>query len=84
MQIPRNKLDSLIKELKEVTGMEFFLFDPNSMTQAELKEQEERVKEHQEKIKMQELGIESRFECTECGNEMKFGYSFCTNCGKEY
>ena len=50
MQIPRNKLDSLIKELKEVTGMEFFLFDPNSMTQAELKEQEERVKEHQEKI----------------------------------
>jgi hypothetical protein len=78
----RKQIDELLKLLRENTNFKFFLLDPESMTEAELKEVQNQVDEEAARKKRIDLGIEGLISCSNCGNEIPLGSSLCTNCGK--
>ena len=74
----RKEIDDLAKLIRDATGRKMIIYDPGSMTQAELKETENTISKEQEKAKNLELGIE---QCSKCYTVLETGSSICKECG---
>jgi len=70
----RKEIDELAKMVGDVTGRKMIIYDPGSMTPAELKETEHLIDKEAKKAKNLELGIE---QCSKCYAVLEEGSSIC-------